>query len=199
MELAGLEPATSWVRCAPRSNHVDLQGFRPAPAGFGPAGMPGDCRRLLGVCPRKRRFGGKRRRRVGKSRRLPRPWLSGAHRTGSHRAGSPRQHREVAAALAHSREHRRRCSVSTRSRSDRRCRRAMHSRSSLAEPPGAATGPPLRGPSLRGPRAIGERPSASLSGRLLRETEGGEHSSTELTISSRCRAKNAAVGATSGR
>jgi hypothetical protein len=169
---------------APGSNHVDLQGFRLAPAGFGPARMPGDCRRLPGVCPRKRRFGGKRRRRVGK--------FPAAYRGPGYlelialvpaEPGVPRHHREVAAALAHSREHRRRCSVSTRSRSDRRRRRAMHSRSSLAEQPGAATRPPLRGPSLRGRRAIAERPSASLSGRLLREAEGGEHSSTELAIS----------------
>jgi hypothetical protein len=43
MELAGLEPETSWVRFgrAPDSNHVDLQGFRPAPAGFGPPECPG--------------------------------------------------------------------------------------------------------------------------------------------------------------
>jgi hypothetical protein len=35
MELAGLEPATSWVRFgrAPHSNHANLQGFRPALAG----------------------------------------------------------------------------------------------------------------------------------------------------------------------
>jgi hypothetical protein len=77
--------------------------------------------------------------------------------------------------------------LSTRSRSDRRRRRAMHSRSSLAErpaaPPDRHCGTAIAGPPLRGRRAIAEQPSASLSGRLLRETEGGEHSSTELTIS----------------
>jgi hypothetical protein len=61
MELAGLEPATSWVRLglASHSSHRDLQGFWSALAEVSPVGIPTDCRRLPGVCPPKRRFGGK--------------------------------------------------------------------------------------------------------------------------------------------
>ena len=72
MELAGLEPATSWVRFgrALDSNSTDLQGFRSGLAGHGPVRMRSDHRRLPGVCPPKRRFGGKRHR---PSSRRPEP------------------------------------------------------------------------------------------------------------------------------
>jgi hypothetical protein len=64
MELAGLDPATSWVRFgrAPCSNSADLQEFRRASAEVSPLRMFAGCGRLPGVCPRKRRFGGKRPR-----------------------------------------------------------------------------------------------------------------------------------------
>ena len=43
MELAGLEPATSWVRFgrAPDSNHVDLQAFGQHPPGSARPECPG--------------------------------------------------------------------------------------------------------------------------------------------------------------
>ena len=61
VELGGLEPATSWVRfgLASHSNHDDLQGVWSALAEVSPIGIPTDCRRLPGVCPPKRGFGGK--------------------------------------------------------------------------------------------------------------------------------------------
>jgi hypothetical protein len=53
MELAGLEPATSWVRFgrARRSNHGDLQVFWLSTREASPPGIPTDCRRSPGVCP----------------------------------------------------------------------------------------------------------------------------------------------------
>jgi hypothetical protein len=98
MELAGLEPATSWVRFgrAPRSNNRDLQELWWPAAGVVPPRMPTNCRRLPRVCPRRRRFGGKHPHRgrgsppaipAGTSRtqrmRLPRrarAWPSGSCR-----------------------------------------------------------------------------------------------------------------------
>jgi hypothetical protein len=65
MELAGLEPAASWVRFgrALCSKSANLQGFRWALTERGAVRMPADCRRLPGVCPRKPPFGGKPPRR----------------------------------------------------------------------------------------------------------------------------------------
>jgi hypothetical protein len=51
MELAGLEPATSWVRFGrpKRSNARDLQGFSRGRACLGPLPIPNVCRRVTGV------------------------------------------------------------------------------------------------------------------------------------------------------
>jgi hypothetical protein len=56
MELARLEPATSWVRFgrAPRANHADLQGFWPAATQLRPGQMPLDWRGLAGVYENRR-------------------------------------------------------------------------------------------------------------------------------------------------
>jgi hypothetical protein len=62
MELAGLEPATSWVRFgrALCSNCADLQGFLQPVARDSSVRMRTDYRRLPGVCPSKTALRGQR-------------------------------------------------------------------------------------------------------------------------------------------
>jgi hypothetical protein len=200
MELAGLEPATSWVRCARRTRIMPIcRAFstaRPDLGGFECPWIGGDWR---GFTPENGASGANVGAESGSpasyrgpgylelialvptepgvpasTARLRLPWRIPGSTAAA--APFPREAAVIVGAVV-------------------RCTRDRRWPSRPAPPPDRHCGDrhcEADERSENGPRLL-------LSGRLLRETEGGEHSSTELTISSRCRAKNAAVGATSRR